>query len=151
MRATPLHERPLLDQAGDDLPHWERGAMKVYFGNADDPPLYCVTVRGPGSSVRPHGLRMRKDLRNHSPAGFGWGYSGAAPAALALAILADATGDDAAATQLYQDFKWDVISKLPMDRNWTLSAADVLGWVEQQRAMQAQATAPQRRGKGAAP
>lgn len=33
-------------------------------------------------------LPPRLDLRNHSPTGFEWGYSGSGPAQLALAILA---------------------------------------------------------------
>ena len=43
-------------------------------------------------------LPTRLDRRNHSPTGFEWGYNGSGPAQLALALLADATGDDACGT-----------------------------------------------------
>ncbi len=33
-------------------------------------------------------LPPRNDLANHSPDGFGWGYSGSGPSQLALAVLA---------------------------------------------------------------
>jgi len=37
-------------------------------------------------------LPFRTEIRNHSPTGFNWGYSGSGPAQLALAILADFYG-----------------------------------------------------------
>jgi hypothetical protein len=39
-------------------------------------------------------LPLRLDLFNHSPTGFSWGYGGSGPAQLAVALLADALGDD---------------------------------------------------------
>lgn len=68
---------------------------------------------------RPDGgylLNPRHDLRNHSPDGFNWGYGGSGPAQLALALLADALGDDEKAQRLYQDFKFKVIGRLDGDR-----------------------------------
>lgn len=53
-------------------------------------------------------------VKNHSPTGFSWGYGGSGPAQLALAILLEFT-DEEAARSLYQDFKWDVISRLPQE------------------------------------
>jgi len=35
---------------------------------------------------------------------------------------------------LYQQFKWDVIAKLPIDRDWELSRDDVLQWTSGQEA-----------------
>lgn len=52
-----------------------------------------------------HPLPPRHDLANHSPTGLSWGYSGSGPTQCALAILADALGDDARAVRLYQRFK----------------------------------------------
>ncbi len=49
---------------------------------------------------------------NHSPDGFNWGYGGSGPAQLALAILLKFTDKDTA-LRLHQEFKWDVIAKLP--------------------------------------
>ena len=52
-------------------------------------------------------------LHNHSPDGFQWGYGGSGPAQLALALLLDATTVPETALAYYQQFKWDVIAKLP--------------------------------------
>lgn len=68
-------------------------------------------------------LDPRFDLRNHSPSGFEWNYSGSGPAQLALAMLADALGDEQA-QDLYQSFKARVIARLDGDR-WEMTAADV--------------------------
>jgi hypothetical protein len=76
-------------------------------------------------------LAMRNDLRNHSPTGPEWGYSGSGPAQLALAILSDAIGEHEALGH-YQDFQSAVVSGLPHDR-WALSRADVLAWHEEHR------------------
>lgn len=51
-------------------------------------------------------------LRNHSPSGFAWGYGGSGPAQLALAILLKYLPAKKALVK-YQDFKWEVIAKLP--------------------------------------
>lgn len=75
-------------------------------------------------------LDPRADLRNHSPTGFEWGYSGSGPAQLSLAILACQLGDDAMACRLYQPFKRDVVSKLSRD-NWAMTLEDVAKWVRQ--------------------
>lgn len=70
--------------------------MKQYEGTRT--PKGCVvTVDG-----KP--LNPRYDLWNHSPTGFEWGYGGSGPAQLALALLADAIGDDEALLY-YQLFK----------------------------------------------
>lgn len=69
-------------------------------------------------------LPPRHDLRNHSPDGFNWGYSGSGPAQLALALLADALGDDEKAQRFYQDFKMKVIGRLDGDR-FELSEEDI--------------------------
>jgi hypothetical protein len=66
----------------------------------------------------------RYDLRNHSPDGFNWGYGGSGPAQLALALLADALGDDQRAQRLYQDFMFKVIGRFEGDR-FELSEEDI--------------------------
>jgi hypothetical protein len=58
-------------------------------------------------------LPLRLDLFNHSPTGFSWGYTGSGPAQLALALLADALGDDDLAVRLHQDFKFKVVACWP--------------------------------------
>lgn len=52
-------------------------------------------------------------LRNHSPDGFNWGYSGSGPAQFALALMLKAGIPEAVALERYQDFKRDVIARLP--------------------------------------
>lgn len=51
-------------------------------------------------------------VRNHSPDGFCWGYGGSGPAQSALAILLKFTNKNTA-LNLHQNFKWDIIAKLP--------------------------------------
>lgn len=77
-----------------------------------------VLVREPSGKLRR--LDPRLDLANHSPSGFEWGYAGSGPAQLALAILADALGDDGRALQLYQRFKSEVVAQMPADDAWEL-------------------------------
>jgi hypothetical protein len=48
-------------------------------------------------------------VKNHSPDGFSWGYSGSGPAQLALAVCLAVIGKDVN----YQKFKFDHIAKLP--------------------------------------
>lgn len=55
-------------------------------------------------------LDPRFDLRNHSPDGFNFGYGGSGPAQLALALLADALGDDNLALKFYQKLKFDFVA-----------------------------------------
>ena len=51
-------------------------------------------------------------LRNHSPDGFSWSYSGSGPAQLALAICNAIMGPDKA-MDVYQNFKFKHIASLP--------------------------------------
>jgi Family of unknown function (DUF6166) len=72
-------------------------------------------------------LRVRLDLRSHSPDGFEWGYGGSGPSQLALALLADCAGD-AAAMRRYQDFKREYVSQWP-EKGWTIAHEEVTAWV----------------------
>jgi hypothetical protein len=95
-------------------------ARKLYLG--DRTAAGCVvTVNG-----KP--LAPRLDLGNHSPTGFEWGYGGSGPAQLALALLADATGDADVALALYQRFKREVVGRLDHD-GWSMTAEEIRGWV----------------------
>ena len=51
----------------------------------------------------------------HFPTGYERSYAGSGPAQLALALLADALGDDEKAQDHYQDFKFKVVARLPHD------------------------------------
>jgi hypothetical protein len=90
--------------------------MKTYHGSRTELGV-AVVVEENGQS---RGLDPRFDLRNHSPTGFEWGYSGSGPAQLALALAADVLGDDERAQDLYQRFKFKVIGGLPHE-GWVLT------------------------------
>lgn len=68
-------------------------------------------------------------VHNHSPDGFAWGYGGSGPAQLALALMLIFCDTEDQARALYQDFKWDVISKLPQ-RNFGLPVEKVEQWIQ---------------------
>jgi uncharacterized protein DUF6166 len=93
--------------------------VRVYRGR---PPHTVVVVDPqPGEQIpieRP--LPLRLDLRNHSPTGFSWGYGGSGPSQLALALLAHVCGDEIARAH-YQQFKLDVIARLPGEQPWELT------------------------------
>ena len=89
--------------------------MKIYEG-ARHLDGAIVTVDG-------HKLPPRNDLRLLSKAGFEWTYEGAGPAQLALALLADHLGDDAAALANYERFMREVVAHL--DNAWRLTSADI--------------------------
>jgi hypothetical protein len=86
----------------------------------------CEVYEIDGDNVR--GLDPQLHLRNHSPTGFDWGYGGSGPAQLSLGILCAVLKDCDAALQLYQRFKWDVVSKLPKGF-WMLGSDQVETWV----------------------
>lgn len=95
--------------------------MKRYIGKRT--PEGCVVEVIDGD--RKYLLNPRFDLRNHSPSGFEFGYSGSGPAQLSLALLADALGDDGRTQDLYQKFKFKVIARLDGD-HWEMSQGDIL-------------------------
>ena len=59
--------------------------------------------------------KVSQAVVNHSPDGFSWGYAGSGPSQLALAILLEVTGDKETASSLYQQFKFEVVSKWPQE------------------------------------
>lgn len=103
--------------------------MKTYVGNRPDGPgSGDVRVNEEGKPSRR--LNPRYDLRNHSPDGFEWGYEGSGPAQLALALVADATGDDELATAVYQNFKRKHIAPLQQD-HWFLTDWQIKDFVKE--------------------
>jgi hypothetical protein len=95
--------------------------MKHYLGERtpDGCEVAVFDTNGPAYPLAP-----RLDLRNHSPTGYEWSYSGSGPAQLALALLADALADDEMALKHYQDFKFKVVARLPRDK-WEMSEEDI--------------------------
>jgi hypothetical protein len=76
-------------------------------------------------------LSPRHDLRNHSPYGFSWGYSGSGPAQLSLAMLMEILQDWIRVQRIYQTFKERLIAQIPQHVNWTADGADVYALVLQ--------------------
>ncbi len=109
----PIHSRP-----------WSVDQTYEYRGR---PEGFRVDVVD--EAVIVHMLDPRLDLRNHSPTGFSWGYSGSGPAQLALAILSHALHCDERAEELYQDFKDAVVARFDQNQPWRLTTDDVLAWV----------------------
>jgi len=101
------------------------GEYRLYVGRRGiiGPAVVQVLTQVGGSLA----LDPRLDLWSHSPSGFNWGYAGSGPAQTALALLADATGDDSLAVRLHQDFKHEVVSG--WDNYFAISRAQILLWV----------------------
>jgi len=90
-------------------------AMKTYRGDR--------TIDGIVVTVDGTPLPERTDIRALSRDGFEWSYEGAAPAQLALAILADHYGDPAKALAGHERFMRDVVANFGND--WEMSGADI--------------------------
>lgn len=95
---------------------------KTYIGTRDKDRTAFVTIQGGPNDGGP--LPPRLDLANHSPTGLEWGYAGSGPAQLALALVADATGDDEFAVFIHQRFKFAVVCLLNRD-GWTLTSEQI--------------------------
>lgn len=96
-------------------------------------PETAVLVHEDGLPPRP--LDPRLDLRSHSPTGLEWGYAGSGPAQLALALAADALGDDGRALAVYQGLKLRLVGRLPGD-GWSLTdgkVCEIITQLEEER------------------
>jgi hypothetical protein len=96
--------------------------MKTYHGWRDAAGLCHITVREPFRRNRPLDP-PRGNIA--SPAGFDWGSAGSGPAQTALALLADALGDDERAVRLHQHFKFAVIGRLSRREPWHMADAQI--------------------------
>ena len=90
--------------------------MKVYHGRRTEHGC-AVDIEEDGECYL---LHPRHDLRNHSPSGLEWGYSGRGSAQLALALAADVLGDDDKAQEIYQRLKFKLVAGLPHE-GWVLT------------------------------
>lgn len=88
-------------------------------GNLSDQQVFVIS----DGQVRP--LPPRNDLRNHSPDGFSWGYSGSGPAQLSLAMLMQVLRDWSRVQPIYQTFKERFVAHIPQHANWTADGANV--------------------------
>ena len=93
-------------------------------GDADDVILWRTRDGEARASVH--------HVPQHSPTGIEWGYGGSGPADLARSILLALAGERAAGA-LYQQFKHDVVARVP-EEGGVLRAAHVRSWVARQAA-----------------
>lgn len=89
--------------------------MKTYDGDR--------TIDGIRVLVDGQPLDPRLDLRRLSETGFEWTYEGAAPAQLALAMLADHCMDDDKALAQYEQFMQEIVANF--DNEWRMTSADI--------------------------
>ena len=70
-------------------------------------------------------------VKNHSPDGFNWGYSGSGPAQLALAILLEVTDSEEIALAHYHDFEGQVIAAIPsQETDWEIEENKIIAWLQ---------------------
>lgn len=93
-----------------------------------DEPSTATPFRPAAKTSRP--LPLHLGLRNHSPTGFAWGYSGSGPAQLALAILTDATGEQELALRHYQDFKARFVAG--WSESWRITQTEIHSFIAAQ-------------------
>ncbi len=76
-------------------------------------------------------LDPRLDLWNHSPDGFGYGYPGAGPAQLALAILAHwlGPGREVLAVRLHQDFMRAAVAVALTSAPFIIDSEQIAAWI----------------------
>ena len=90
--------------------------MKTYTG--------ARTFDGVVVTVDGQWLDARRDLHTYSLNSFEWGYEGAETLQLALAIIADAVGDDAAREQC-EPFMRAIVANF--DNEWEITDEQVRG------------------------
>ena len=89
--------------------------MKTYKGDR--------TIDGIQVTINDAPLDLRLDLKSISSDGFEWSFEGPASAQLALAILADHTGDDSKALRLHEPFMREIVANFANE--WVLTSSDV--------------------------
>lgn len=100
------------------------GRGKSYIKEYKGVPDGVVTVDD--EALNPH-----RDIANHSPTGFGWGYLGSGCAQLALAIMVSEYGTDLNKHPVpYQRFKAEVLANIPGDKAFKLNSIQIKNWVE---------------------
>jgi Family of unknown function (DUF6166) len=89
--------------------------MKQYLGDR--------TIDGVKVTVDGEPLDPRLRVKEFSPNGFEWSYEGPEPRQLALALLADHLGDDAAALASVEPFMRSVVANF--GNEWEMNSADI--------------------------
>ena len=105
----------------------EYSGLRVQTGEGQTQVMAIVWEAGQPRLLDP---KPSRQLRNHSPAGFEWGYDGSGPAQLALAMLLDFTGDEEVALNNYQAFKSQFIASFSQkDTKWTITSSDIAAFL----------------------
>ena len=118
---------------------------KTYIGTPHRDSIWGQSLVSVCDGRKSEPLPLRLDLFNHSPTGFSWGYGGSGPAQLAVALLADALGDDDRAIRLHQCFKFKVVACWPEGERWWITTDQitaVVNLIEQEIAHVAKENAP---------
>jgi len=98
--------------------------MSTYTGTFDNKNWYRVFKDG---KLFNHN-RSYKYI-THSPDGFSWGYMGSGPSQLAFGLLLDATDDPKYCMKAYQDFKFEVVSRWPVEGRWSITTEQIMEWI----------------------
>ena len=136
-----------------DVPHWAKNDYPRVH-DADSPPDNLLipgpescchfptiqsssTVTGQGHSVLIDGNPLSPDrsrkLLNKSPSEFSWGYRGAGPSQLALALLLEAGASNREAVRHFQEFKRQLIALIPFQAKFTFTGSTVIDWLHRTR------------------
>lgn len=105
--------------------------IRTFRGTSQDFPFRrdVVIVEADGSTTQLKPDRS-KAVKNHSPDGFNWGYSGSGPGQLALALLLEVTDNEAVAPRYYQDFKTHFIATINSQHtDWEIPETEIIGWL----------------------
>ena len=102
-----------------------------YFGIKENQPgpceIFVKVAYSNGASIN----EKLKHIIRHSPDGFNMGYSGSAPADLALSILTDFCGrkniENKIVEKLYQKFKFDFIANC--GNKLSIKCIDIAKWL----------------------
>ena len=89
--------------------------MKTYVG---DRTIDGVQVKADGQPLDP-----RLDIHEFTKNGFEWSYEGPEPSQLALALLADHTGDPKLALEFAEPFMRAIVANF--DNEWEITSDDI--------------------------
>ena len=98
-----------------------------------------VIVEANGKTRRLHPERSQA-VKNHSPAGFNWGYGGSGSGQLTLALLLEVTHNEAVALACYHDFEARFIATIEFQHtDWEIPEEEIIGWLAEKGVVKASA------------